>query len=94
MCIRDRDVRVIRARKAGTTLDADVERGHDAEDPEGLVAGSAHRRKGSWISNLIPKMLAGGAGEGTCARSTPRSVGSDARASGIIPRMRTALTKQ
>ena len=75
-------------------LDADVERGHDAEDPEGLVAGSAHRRQGSRISNLFPYMLGGGAGEGTCARSTPRSVGSDARVSGIIPRMRTVLTKQ
>ena len=34
------DVDVIRARKAGATLDADVVRGHDSEGPEGLIAGS------------------------------------------------------
>ena len=51
---RIEDLRVIRARKAGTTLDADVERGHDVEDPEGLVAESAHPSQESWTCNVVP----------------------------------------
>ena len=90
-CIED--VNVIRARKAGTTLDIDVERGHDAVDPEGLIAGSDHRCQGCGTCNVLLCICAGGAGEGTCFVQLPEALAVMLAQTESSPPVRTALIK-